>query len=128
MANQMSVTIPQTVYERAKQLADSRHQAVAELFADALELIEAASSSDQAKLMAQEEEAYRNMHHRLMISYSGEYVAIYRGELVDHDPDELTLLHRLDKNYPHDVVLMRKVLPIPEPELRFRSPRLVGEL
>ena len=39
MTDRITVTLPQTVYERAKQLANSRHQAVADLFADALELI-----------------------------------------------------------------------------------------
>lgn len=127
MAEQISIAIPNTVYERAKQLANLRHQAVADLFADALALIEAENSLDAQQAMAQEENAYKAMHHQLLTQYAGEYVAIYQGRLIDHDADELALLERLDANYPHDVVLMRKVEPLPEPELRIRSPRLVSE-
>ena len=122
MTNQVSVTIPQTVYERAKQLASLRQQAVSDLFADALELIEIDHKPNPEKQMAQEEKAYQAMHQQLIANYTGEYVAIYQGKLIDHDANEIALLQRLDANYPHDVVLMRQVLPQPEPELRIRSP------
>ena len=75
--------------------------------------------------MAAEEAAYRNMHAELMARYAGQYVAIYGGRLIDHDPDELALLRRLDAHHPDNVVLMKRVRPLPEPELRVRSPRLV---
>jgi hypothetical protein len=78
-----------------------------------------------AAAMAQEEAAYHTIHAELMAHHAGEYVAIYQGELIDHDQNEMALLHRLEAGYPDEVVLMKQVRPLPEPELRFRSPRLI---
>ncbi len=128
MANQVTVTIPQAVYDRVKQLAILRNQKVADLLAEAIALVEAdmATPSDEQR-MAREEAAYQTMYDILKTKYAGEYVAIFNGQLIDHDSDELALLRRLDAQYPDDIVLMRKVSAEPEPDLRMRSPRLIRE-
>lgn len=128
MANQVTVTIPQAVYDRVKQLAILRNQKVADLLAEAIALVEAdmATPSDEQR-MAREEAAYQTMYDELKTKYAGEYVAIFNGQLIDHDLDELALLRRLDAQYPDDIVLMRKVSAEPEPDLRMRSPRLIRE-
>lgn len=128
MANQVTVTIPQAVYDRVKQLAILRNQKVADLLAEAIALVEAdmATPSDEQR-MAREEAAYQTMYDELKTKYAGEYVAIFNGQLIDHDSDELALLRRLDVQYPDDIVLMRKVSAEPEPDLRMRSPRLIRE-
>lgn len=128
MADQVTVTIPQAVYDRAKQLATLRNQEVADVLAEALALAEAdmATPSDE-QLMAREEAAYQAMYEELKTKYADEYVAIFNGQLIDHDSDELALLRRLDAQYPGDIVLMRKVLTKPEPDIRLRSPRLIRE-
>jgi hypothetical protein len=82
--------------------------------------------SAESERMDQETLAYRQMHLQLWAHYAGQYVAIYQGELVDHDADELALLHRVEANYGDEVVLLKQVRPLPEPELRFRSPHLIG--
>ncbi len=38
--------------------------------------------------------------------YRGQYVAFYRGQFIDSDPDEKTLLKRLNKNYPEQSCLV----------------------
>lgn len=128
MANQVTVTIPQAVYDRVKQLAILRNQKVADLLAEAIALVEAdmATPSDEQR-MAREEAAYQTMYDELKTKYAGEYVAIFNGQLIDHDSDELALLRRLDAQYTDDIVLMRKVSAEPEPDLRMRSPRLIRE-
>jgi hypothetical protein len=128
MANQVTVTIPQAVYDRVKQLAILRNQKVADLLAEAIALVEAdmATPSDEQR-MAREEAAYQTMYDELKTKYAGEYVAIFNGQLIDHDSNELALLRRLDAQYPDDIVLMRKVSAEPEPDLRMRSPRLIRE-
>ena len=85
-----------------------------------------ATPSDEQR-MAREEAAYQTMYDELKTKYAGEYVAIFNGQLIDHDSDELALLRRLDAQYPDDIVLMRKVSAEPEPDLRMRSPRLIRE-
>lgn len=129
MADQVTVTIPQVVYDRAQQLALLRNKEVADVLAEALELAEEAGREalSEEQLMAREEAAYQAMHKDLVARYVGEYVAIHRGQIVDHDSDELALLRRIDARYPDEVVLMKRVLPQPESELRFRSPRLIRD-
>jgi hypothetical protein len=95
--------------------------------AEALDLAEAQSTTEtqEEELMAREERAYAAMYEQLRAQYSGEYVAIHNGRLIDHDTNEMVLLQRLNQHYPNDVVLMRQVRTLPEPPLVFRSPRFV---
>lgn len=127
MADQVTVTIPQQVYNRAQKLALLQNKAVTEVLAEALELAEALDREDlsEEQIMAREEAAYRAMREEIAAKFTGEYVAIHCGQLVDHDSKELALLRRLDEKYADKVVLMKQVLPQPESELRFRSPRLI---
>ncbi len=127
MSEQVNISIPQTLYRRVRELARVRKRPVDDVLETAITLAEAAlvPAVDEEAAMAQEELAYRAMHAELMARYAGEYVAIYQEQLVDRDRDELALLRRLDAQYPNEVVLMKQVRPLPEPELCFRSPRLV---
>ena len=127
MPEQVTITISETLYQRAHELARKRNQPVSDVLEEAITLVEAAQapSASEEAAMAQEEAAYRTMHARLMAEHAGEYVAIYKGDLIDYDEDELALLRRLEEQYPDEVVLMKKVRPLPEPELRFRSPRFI---
>lgn len=76
-------------------------------------------------LMTQEEIAYRLLHAELLVQFEGKFVAIYRGQVIDSDSDQLALVRRVTESHPNQVVLIRQVLRIPEPELRLRSPRFV---
>lgn len=68
--------------------------------------------------------AYESQHATLLTQYPGQYIAIYQGKVIDHDPDQLNLLTRIDQQYPSTTVLIRKVeRTLPKP-LRVRSPRL----
>lgn len=75
--------------------------------------------------MLREVEAYHRLHPELLKKYKGQHVAIYQGQLVDHDTDVEALLLRTMARFPDEVVLMRKVEESPEVVLRFRSPRLL---
>lgn len=125
MQKQITITIPQTLYQRVRELASSRNLPLADVLETAVSLAEAQPHDPTTTALAQEETAYRAQHPTLLANYPGQYVAIHQGQLIDHDPDELTLLHRLDTTHPTDVVLMKRVEPLPQPVLRFRSPRLL---
>ncbi len=56
--------------------------------------------------------------------YEGEYIAVHRGQVIDHDPDLRTLHLRVFAEIGHAVVLLKKVTNQPDRELVFRSPRL----
>ena len=129
MTQQVTISIPKSLYQRVRTLASTQNKPVNGVLETAVALAEAAADPGmaQAAAMAQEEAAYRAMHDELVAHHRGEYVAIYQGKLIDHDQNELALLKRLDQAYPDQVVLMKQVNPLPEPELRFRSPRLLPD-
>lgn len=74
--------------------------------------------------MAQEAEAYRRLHPTFVQQLLGTYVAIYQGQVADHDPDEDALLTRLRQALPEETILVRKVEAEPERELYISSFRL----
>lgn len=127
MVEQVTISIPQTLYRRARELARSRNQSVDAVLEAGVTLVEASTGplESEVEAMRRERAAYQTMHPELMAQYAGQYVAVYQGQLIDHDQNEMALLRRLDDQYPDEVVLMKKVRPLPEPELRHRSPRLV---
>src|SRR5262249_52300641 len=49
--------------------------------------------------MLEEESAFEAMKPRLVAQYNQQFVAIFHGEIVDHDEHELTLLDRINQNY-----------------------------
>ena len=129
METHVTVQIPQALYRRAQRLAQNRHQALADVLADALRLSEAAlaGATPEEIAMEREEAAYQAMHADLLAHHAGQYVAIHEGKLIDHDRSELALLQRLNAHHPNAVVLLRQVRPLPEPDLYVRSPRFVGD-
>ena len=83
--------------------------------------------SETRRKIQGETDAFRAMHVELWAQYPHQYVAVYRGRLIDHDPDQLALLQRVEERYPEAPVLIRQVLSEPEEVYTFRSPR-VAEL
>ncbi len=79
--------------------------------------------AEARRMMRQEGQAFRAMHAELLVKYAAEYVAIYHGQVVDHDPDQLALLTRIDRQYPETAVFIAQVLSEPEEVYTFRSPR-----
>jgi hypothetical protein len=67
--------------------------------------------------------AFRAKYDKLRRQFIGQYVAIYRGEVVDHDPDFQALHSRIRQRYGRQPVLLRRVEREPERTLVFRSPR-----
>ena len=125
MQKEVKLKIPAELWLRIKQIAEDSNRDVEEL------LIDSISSSYQAfpvnkdrDLMKQEIQAYEVMHPLLVKEYLGEYVAIFQGELVDHDPDPVSLHNRITAKYPNEVVLSRKVEQTASPVIHMRSPRL----
>lgn len=127
MPEQITISISQTLYSRVRNLAKQRNKPVDDVLEAAITLAEVAldSTGNDETTMAQEVAAYQAMHTDLMAQHVGKYVAIHQGQLIDYDEDELALLGRLNAHYPREVVLMKRVRQLPEPELRFRSPRFV---
>jgi hypothetical protein len=73
--------------------------------------------------LAREEMAFRQQRARLVKRLPGQYVAFYRGRLVDHDEDDETLALRLFRelgDVAFYIVLLDnvpRVYEVPSPEL-----------
>jgi hypothetical protein len=55
----------------------------------------------------------------------GQHVAIYGGQLVDHDQDFAALFERIEKAYPDEFVWLATVGEEPLPTIYHRSTRLI---
>ena len=131
MSEYVTVSIPKDLYHEARARARARRVSadalITELLAEGLRPAAPAAgapTAEQEAVMARERAAYEAMHVDLLAAYAGKYVAVHGGQLVDHDADETALLRRIVSRFPGEVVLLKRVVPLPEPELRIRSPRL----
>ncbi|HRQ40187.1 MAG TPA: DUF5678 domain-containing protein [Chloroflexota bacterium] len=125
MAKQVTISIPQTLYRRARELARSRHQSVDDVLADVLdEVLPPDDEPDvDASAVARERQAYIALHPMLKQKYLGQHVATYGGQLIDVDADYGALYSRIDAQYPDEFVWLATVAEEPIPTLVFRSPR-----
>jgi hypothetical protein len=65
--------------------------------------------SPDRSAMQREETAFQAMAPQLLAQYENEYVAVYQGEVIDHDPDQGDLVRRLDQTHSDTVVLVEKI-------------------
>jgi hypothetical protein len=78
----------------------------------------------QREKIGAETGAFNEQHENLLLEYTGQYVAMHQGKVVDHDPDLRTLHLRVFERFGHITVLLKQVSERPEREFVFRSPRL----
>jgi hypothetical protein len=130
MTQYVNVPLSEKSYRRIKQWAESRQQDVGEAIADYLSDVplpaeeKAVPPSEPTPQVESEKTAYLQLYPQLKESHSGQYVAIYQGQLVDHDEDYGALFERIDDQYPDEFVWLTRVGDEPIDTIRFRSPRL----
>ncbi len=78
--------------------------------------------------MRREMQAYHARHAELLRQYAGRYIAMYQGEVVDDDDNQLALLARVEQGYPDLPVLITPVLAEPEETYTVLSPRWESNL
>lgn len=126
MTKQITLTLPDEVYEQIQQTADADQRSIADVLTDTIVQATPVFSVDPRRpAMLREQEAYRSLHSDLLKKYEGDFVAVYQGVVIDHDADGLALSMRVRQQQPGAVILIRQVLPQVERVLHFRSPRLV---
>ena len=129
MNTQITLTIPNTVYQQAKTIAESTNRQVDEVLVETLNAaFPPLYQHPNRATMEQEVAAFEVMHPQLWRQYPHQYVAIRQGAVIDYDDDELALVNRIDEVYPETVVLIRQVQPQLQPVLNMRSPRLAPPL
>ena len=77
--------------------------------------------------MEQEAQAFRRLHPELLATIPGQYAAVYRGQMVDHDMDQLALYQRVQARFEGQPILIRQVRPEVEQTLMIHSPRIEYE-
>ena len=130
MPDPLTVTFSNRLSNRARQVAEQRHEDVIALVETILD--EALSAhldetewvdlSEPDEIAEREMQAYLQLHPFLRRNYFGKFVAIHDGELIDHDEDFEILYERIDHSYPDEFVWISPVEEEAIPTLTFRSP------
>lgn len=71
-----------------------------------------------------EEQLFRAQHAQLLLRYTGQFVAMHEGRVIDSDPDELALYLRVRQRFPMIGVLIKQVTTETEEVWMIRSPHL----
>jgi hypothetical protein len=128
VTTQITLELPDHLYERAQELAAQQRQDVAGVITDLLN--EALAVEGQMSgytgpdaAVQREIDAYLEMYPRLVNDYLGKNVAMFHGKLVDHDEDFGALMKRIEAQYPDDFVLVKRVDSVPIRTITVRSPR-----
>jgi len=117
----MAIGLDEKTVHELTQFAQAR---AVEPSALAEEAIRAYLRSAARLSMDEEAVAYRSLHPDLCATIPGHYAAIYRGQLVDHDVDQLALFQRIKARFADLPVLIRQVRPEIEQTIMVHSPRI----
>jgi len=66
--------------------------------------------------------AFEKLHPELRLKYLGQWVAVHRQKLVDHDSDRAALYKRVRGTYGRTAILIRQVTEQPAEEIWIRTP------
>jgi hypothetical protein len=75
-----------------------------------------------------ETDAFWSQHIDLVANYADQHVALYQGQVVDHDADVVCLEQRIRARYGPLPVLIAPVRPEPRRDLRWRGGRWEGQV
>ncbi len=72
----------------------------------------------------EESARFRAQHSSLLATYTGEYIAMRNGEVLDHDLDVQALYLRMRERFGDELILIAPVTDTPEPTYDMRGPRM----
>lgn len=125
MTTEILLSIPDDLYDQMQQEAVFSRRDVSDIVIETLaEKYQLFPADPRRAKMEQEEAAFKALHPKLVKQYLGQYVAVYEGQVVDHDQDIVHLMQRVRPKLPEQVVLYRKVETISEVIIRVRHPRI----
>jgi metal-responsive CopG/Arc/MetJ family transcriptional regulator len=133
------VTLPDEVVAKLRKAAEQEGTELSELLERAVDYYVAQTAQpaneaedDQAQKLSweeqkrrieEEQQAFEAQHERLSREYVGEHIAMYQGQVVDHDEDGVALHRRIRERFGNQPVLITPVLPEPVQVITVRSPR-----
>ncbi len=131
MSQSIIITLPDNVYRRVQNLARETQRDISELVTERVINSFAGytfpADPDRPKML-RERAAYEEMHTSLLPDYLGQYVALYRGELIDSDTDVVILNERVRAKYPDELIMITKVEQKPQRTVDLRSPRTIHKI
>lgn len=107
--------------EQIRRLAADRAQPAEEVLEAA---VQAHFDQLEREALHEETEAFWDMHDELVNKYEGKHVALYQGEVVDHDEDASRLERRVREEFGGLPVLIAPVTPGPRRDLRWIGGRV----
>ena len=108
------IEVPVDLYKPLEQLAQERGQSVTAIVEG---LITSYLREQRHRYLLDEMERYRTQHASLTGKYTGKFVAMREGQVLDHDNDGGTLYKRVRRRYGDLPVLI--VLVTEQPEQTF---------
>lgn len=108
-----TVAIEPALYRRVEQAAIESQVSTGEMATQALRRY--LWELDRRKI-AEESKVYRRQHAELKERYLGQYIAMHRGQVIDHDTDFQTLRQRVRRQFGRAAVMITQVEEIAEPE------------
>lgn len=121
MTHYINVPLSEATYQRIKRLAKQRD--VGEAIADYITEIVAAA--DEPTLMpdtlADEIAAFETLKPELLQTHPGEFVAIYQGQIVGFDQDEMNLIRRVYEQFGSVPCYVEKIVPETPRKIRMPS-------
>jgi hypothetical protein len=126
----IQVSLPDQMVEQLQAVADREGSALADVLAEAVEQYIALSSpvtlqnndeippwkvkrEEQERQIDEEQKRYEARHSELFKQYAGQYIAMYKGEVVDKDSDDTELSKRIRARFVNTAVLITPVLKEP---------------
>ncbi|MFQ5594388.1 MAG: DUF5678 domain-containing protein [Anaerolineae bacterium] len=106
-----TVVVEPELYKRVEEAASEYEAGIDEILTEAVRryLWEL-----ERRKISEESELYRQQHAELKDRYLGQYIAIYNGQVVDHDTDFQALRRRIRQRFRRTPVMMTKVEDVAE--------------
>lgn len=125
MTYQLTVTLPKETGHRIQKIAVERNvrpeKVVADLIDERIDAYPVVHTANDQEPVLHEMLAFDGMKPHLLVHYSGQYVAITDGKLIDSDAHRRTLIRRIRPQYPDQFVLVRLVEEGERSDLHFRG-------
>lgn len=116
-----TLSLHPALWQQLEQTAEEQEMEVTSLIETALQAYLRQREREQ---IADEAQAYHELHPTLAQQYLGQYVAVHHRQVIDHDVDFQALHTRIRQQLGRRPVLIRRVEAAPERSLVFRSPIL----
>ncbi len=109
------ISVDKRLYEQIEQVAREAQTNVSDVLNEAIRMY---LWELQRERIAKEYEVYRQRHSELVKRYRGQYIAMYKGEIVDHDEVFEALYRRVRTRFGSAPVMITRVEDTPFPEIK----------